>query len=192
MPQCDHEEADTRIIVHVRHAFKGGSESVLVRTVDTDVVVILVGKFHDLMTYNQRAVICVAFGMGRYFTLIDINTFCSALGETRSRSLPVFHAFTGCDCTFAFYGIGKPTAWKIWQSTCNDVTPALEHIATHPFEQLNISSKHFKKLERLTVLMYDKSSPLESVNETRMMLFPKSNLDNIPPTQVSRNVVIDY
>lgn len=67
MPQCDHEEADTRIIVHVRHAFKGGSESVLVRTVDTDVVVILVGKFHDLMTYNQRAVICVAFGMGRYF-----------------------------------------------------------------------------------------------------------------------------
>ena len=50
MGQCNHEEAHTRIIVHVRHALERGAESVLVRTVDTDVVMILVGKFHDLFS----------------------------------------------------------------------------------------------------------------------------------------------
>ena len=95
MGQCNHEEADTRIIVHVRHSLEGGAESVLVRTVDTDVVVILVGKLHDLLAYNRRAKIWVAFGMGRHYSLIDINTICLTLGE--SRALPVFHAFTGCE-----------------------------------------------------------------------------------------------
>ena len=50
MDDCNHEEADTRIMVHIRHALEQGAETVLVRTVDTDVVVILVGLFFDLVT----------------------------------------------------------------------------------------------------------------------------------------------
>ena len=67
MAQCNHEEADTRIVVHIRHALERGAQTVLVRTVDTDVVVILVGKLHDLLAYNQRAKVWVAFGMGATF-----------------------------------------------------------------------------------------------------------------------------
>ena len=188
MGQCNHEEADTRIIVHVRHSLEGGAESVLVRTVDTDVVVILVGKLHDLLAYNRRAKIWVAFGMGRHYSLIDINTICFTLGESKSRALPVFHAFTGCDCTSQFCGIGKMTAWRAWH--LSQVTPALEHIAAHPFQHLSVSSEKFQMLERFTVIMYDQSSPLISVNETRMMLFSKRNrdLDHIPPTQVKHSV----
>ena len=48
MGQCNHEEADTRIVVHARHALETGAESILVRTVNTDIVVILVGKLYDL------------------------------------------------------------------------------------------------------------------------------------------------
>ena len=44
MPPCNHEEADTRIVIHVLHALQSGCKSVVIRTVDTDVVVILVGK----------------------------------------------------------------------------------------------------------------------------------------------------
>ena len=36
---CDHEEADTRLLIHVADAVNGGHESIMVRTVDTDVVV---------------------------------------------------------------------------------------------------------------------------------------------------------
>ena len=39
---CNHEEADTRIIVHVRDAVQKGAKHISVRTVDTDVVVLLV------------------------------------------------------------------------------------------------------------------------------------------------------
>lgn len=172
MGQCNHEEADTRIVVHVRHALERGAESILVRTVDTDVIVILVGKLHDLLAYNTRAKVWVAFGMGRHFSFININRICSNLGEARARALPVFHAFTGCDCTSQFFGIGKVTAWKAWEVN-PQVTPTLEHISRNPFEAISINSESFKSLERMTIIMYDKSSPLESVNEARMSLFTK-------------------
>ena len=115
MGQCNHEEADTCIVVHIRQALEIGAESVLVRTVDTDVVVILVGKLHDLLAYNQLSKVWVAFGMGRHFSIININGVCSSLGGSKSRALPVFHDFTGCDCASQLCGIGKKTAWRAWE-----------------------------------------------------------------------------
>ena len=38
MLACNHEEADTCIVVHVMHALEQGMKTVLVRTVDTDVL----------------------------------------------------------------------------------------------------------------------------------------------------------
>ena len=52
---CDHEEADTRIVVHLVDALKKGQKTCLVRTVDTDVIVILIGKFYHLLTLNPNA-----------------------------------------------------------------------------------------------------------------------------------------
>jgi len=37
---CSHEEADTRIFIHVKHASARGLKKVLVKTVDTDVAVL--------------------------------------------------------------------------------------------------------------------------------------------------------
>ncbi|GFR92349.1 hypothetical protein ElyMa_004350800 [Elysia marginata] len=37
MGHCNHEEADTRIVVHLLHALQGGAKTVQVRTVDIDV-----------------------------------------------------------------------------------------------------------------------------------------------------------
>ena len=54
IPDCNHEEADTHIIVHLSHALLTGATG-LVRTVDTDVVVILLGKFADLLRVNPAA-----------------------------------------------------------------------------------------------------------------------------------------
>ena len=61
---CNHEEADTRLVVHVLHALEHGNKTVLVRTVDTNVIAILVGMFHDLIIVQLLADIWVAFGMG--------------------------------------------------------------------------------------------------------------------------------
>lgn len=48
MSACDHEEADSRICIHVQDAVRNGASKVLVRTVDTDVIVILVGIYFQL------------------------------------------------------------------------------------------------------------------------------------------------
>ena len=48
MTNCKHEEADTRVVVHILNALEQGMKSVQVRTVDTDVVIILAGAFYEL------------------------------------------------------------------------------------------------------------------------------------------------
>ena len=42
MSQCDHEEADTRICVHLQDALTKGTRNFLISTVNTDVIVVLV------------------------------------------------------------------------------------------------------------------------------------------------------
>jgi hypothetical protein len=46
---CTHEEADTRMFLHAKHAAIGGSKSINIVSSDTDVVVISVAVFDDLM-----------------------------------------------------------------------------------------------------------------------------------------------
>ena len=65
MPLNDHEEADTKIVLHLLNALKGGSSTCLVRTVDTDVVVILTGELSKLQSIYPTASIWVAFGTGK-------------------------------------------------------------------------------------------------------------------------------
>lgn len=110
MPQCDHEEVDTRLVVHIADALKKWLSTCLVRTVDTDVIVILIGKFPYVIAVNSDASIWVAFGVGKNFVFWHINTICSNLGEAKSTALPFFHSFTGCDTTSRFFRRGKRMA----------------------------------------------------------------------------------
>ena len=42
---CEHEEADTRMLLHVAHAARHGHSKVLIWTVDTDVVILFLSGF---------------------------------------------------------------------------------------------------------------------------------------------------
>ena len=52
MATCDHEEADTRMLVHMLDAVANDAITGLVRTVDTDVIVIFVGMLNHLLLVN--------------------------------------------------------------------------------------------------------------------------------------------
>lgn len=183
--KCNHEEADTRIILHILYVLQDGHSNVLVRTVDTDVVVLLIGHFHEIIGQYPLADIWVAFGMGKHFRHLNINTICNSLGECKSKALPLFHAFTGCDSTSSFSGRGKKSCWGAWKSypEATDVFIAMKE---NPFQPLSKSAPNFCILERLTVVIYDKTSSSSSVDEARRELFTRMNrsLENIPPTQV--------
>ena len=107
MDDCNHKEADTRIMVHIWHALEHGAETLLVRTVDTDVVVILVGLFFDLVTIQPSCDFWIAFGMGKNYRRYHINSIYESLEEPGSQALPIFHAFSGCDMTSAFKAKGR-------------------------------------------------------------------------------------
>ena len=80
-------------------------------------------------------------------------------------------------------------AWKSYP----EVTDVFLNMQEYPFKEMSYSLPHFQKLERLTVLMYDKSSQLHSVNTARRELFSKKgrSLENIPPTQVIENFQVN-
>ncbi len=111
IPQCDHEEADTQLIVHGANALSKGQSTCLVCTVDTDVVVILVGKFYYLTTLNSNATRYLGcFRLKKKLFYWHINTIChKAYGVRKDRwHCLFFHSFTGCD--------GKRLALEAWNS----------------------------------------------------------------------------
>jgi len=152
--------------------------------VDTDIVVVLTGMFHDLSHINSDVDLWVAYGVGKNYTHYSINAICARLGEPKSRSLPMFHAFSGCDTTSAFRGKGKKSFWQAWHAY-DAITNVFVHLATHPFEHVDLESETFKKIEQLVIIVYDKTSNLTNVNSARMELFSQKSqaVDKIPPTQ---------
>ena len=62
---CTHEEADTRIMLHVADAAEHGFKKIMVRTVDPDVVVILISHIQDILAQE----VWIAFGIVRITVL---------------------------------------------------------------------------------------------------------------------------
>ena len=60
-------------------------------------------------------------------------------------------------------------------------------LAGHPFQVLDADDDNFLKLERMIVSLYDRTSSLSSVNETRRELFCHKNraMDKLPSTKDS-------
>jgi len=104
---CDHEEADTRLFLHALHCAQSGHRKVLIRSVQTDVVVLAIAKFHDLSLEE----LWVAYGTKKHYKLILAHAIADSLGEEKARAFPFFHAFSGCDTLSSFSSIGKKTAW---------------------------------------------------------------------------------
>ena len=94
---CNHEEADTRLL-HPADASSTGCKQIMLRNVDTDVVVLSIALFNQINVTE----LWVSFGTGKNCTLIPVHAISKTLGPQKSMSLLMFHAFTGCDQTFFF------------------------------------------------------------------------------------------
>jgi len=60
MEQCNHEEADTRVLIDLLHALQTSSLG-MVRTRDTDVVVILLSNLHHIQALNTATETWISF-----------------------------------------------------------------------------------------------------------------------------------
>ncbi len=176
---CNHEEADYRLLLHCKDAYDKGHRRMLILASDTDVVAIAVSVASKL----QECQLFVRFGQGKNTRYIAAHEVAENLGPDKSSALLFFHAFTGCDQVSMFHGIGKKTAWDTWLEY-PEITATFKELATPTH---SIQKEQLQKLERYVVLMYSKSSPLNSVNDARLQLFSRSSrqIENIPPTQAA-------
>ena len=109
LQSCSHEEADTRMPIHVKYPMNCGLKTVPIRTVGTYVVVLAVANFQGLPNIQQ---LWIAFGTGKEFKYIPIHKIASTICPQFAKGLLFFHTFTGCDVTSYFTNRGKKSAWK--------------------------------------------------------------------------------
>ena len=116
----DHEEADTRIVLHARDAAVRGYHQVNVLCRDTNVLVLLLAHRQDLC--QEISMFFSTSRTKRYFAVHKIS-----LPEEKRKSLLAFHTITGCDTTSQSGGTGKQSALKILDSS----SKLNEHIGKH-------------------------------------------------------------
>lgn len=162
------EEADTRLLLHAADVQESGFHRTVISSPDTDVLVLLVHFCHvltpEVWMRTKRNNIAVH----------NIN-----LPTQVSRSLPAFHAFSGCDTTSQFAGHGKKGAWKLFSER------------PHLLEQITDASLTDEALalaEQFVVLLYGSTCcRLTSVDELRVRQLYSKPSEKLPPTRVGIN-----
>ncbi len=158
----NHEEADTKLLMHAKHAADDGITPVIIASEDTDVC-ILFTAYADVI--SEKGQVILKNHQKNRITFADIGSIQKVLGLDVCRALPALHAFTGCDSVSAFAGRGKIGAFK-------HVTAS--HTFTSLFSQLgedwSISEQSYKDLEKFTCILYG-ARDLDDVNECRYRIF---------------------
>jgi hypothetical protein len=160
---CTHEEAHTRILLHVAHCAKRGIMKIAIHTVDSDVVIISVGHFHDLHIEE----LWISFGVGNHFHHIPVRAITNSLQAKNSKAMMIFHAIGGCDSVSSFLGKEKKSVWSAW-SACPAVTSAFTTLSSQPEE---VDPQSMTELERFIIIMYGRTCTLSRVDEARKQLF---------------------
>ena len=86
---CTHEEGDTRMFLHVTDAVQCGFTRIIVRTVDTDVLVLAVSLVQQLQEQASEDIeLWVAFGSGTHLRYLAAHEIAEALDTMQRRTCP--------------------------------------------------------------------------------------------------------
>ena len=86
---CDHGEADTRLLLHTKHATPN-YDGIVIRSPDTDVFILLIGLKSSL-----DAAVYMDTGTGNNRRIISIDQLSEDIGPEMCSALIGFHSFTG-------------------------------------------------------------------------------------------------
>ena len=112
-----------------------------------------------------------------------MHDIAESIGTDKADGLLFFHAFSGCDIVSAFQGKGKKSAWQTW-NIFPEVTPVSRKLSSYP---VNLEDKDFDAIQKFVVMLYDKNSREENVNDCRLDLFARKQrtFDSIPPAKAA-------
>ena len=142
------EEADRRVFLHEldmrRHS---GILHVIIKTVDTDVVVLAVVLFSEL-NFNE---LWIEFRSQRNQVYYTVYAIYNSLGTEKPKGLWFFHAFAGCDQTSFFANCRKKSTQSTW---CNSDDATETFIKHSSISTIKAVKDAMPMLERFIVLMY--------------------------------------
>ena len=165
--QGNHEEADTRLILH---CINSNANTIVVTARDTDVLLLLVAHFEKMPSSK----VWMKAGTSKKQRYIPIHDVVQKLQEEipdLELVLP-FHSLTSCDTTSYFASHGKKTAWKIFK-TCPELLADVG--------KGEISQDIIDKAETFVCKMYGVEA--SSTNYCRSVLFRRCLApDTLPPT----------
>jgi hypothetical protein len=170
---CTHEEADTRMLLHVIHADRIFGEKrtkgrIIVKSSDTDVLVLCVHYFPSLQHTDELWFQTGAISStkdGRRF--IPVHDICNSIDPVIYKILPAVHAVTGCDTTPSMFGIGKRTVFKVLKDRPSDFID-LSSLADCDIDQSVYAAR------KLVARLYDQKEKLKAghvdLNKLRVRL----------------------
>ena len=103
---ADHEEADTRMLLHANHAAKD-SRNIIIRSDDTNVFAIALATADKV-----SATLYMMMGPSSNSRIVSVSALSRKLGCKISAAVIVMHCFTGCDTVSTFKGKGNIKAYK--------------------------------------------------------------------------------
>ena len=113
---CSQEEADTRMFLHVVDAIQSGFRKAIVRTVDTDVLVLAVALLNKLQALTGESIyLWVAFGTKVNLRYLAAHEIARSFVNGAALALPAFHAFTGVTPCRASMVKEKKKALDTWK-----------------------------------------------------------------------------
>ena len=170
------EEADTRMLLHAKHA-STDHEAIVILSEDTDVLVLSLGMYNDIS--QQLYIRCGTSNRMRY---IGIAKLGQSLGEETHSALIGLHSFTGCDSISAFGGKGKVSALKL-VAKGGRFQKAMANLGIN----WDLSEELFLLIQEFTCRMYAARSSITEVNEMRYQLFraKQGNIESgqLPPCE---------
>ena len=163
--QANHEEADTRLILHSLEAAREGYERVLVHSRDTDVFLLLT---HFL---PEAVEVWMIAGTAKKRKCYPVHLVSQRLTPAVRDNILGFHAITGCDSTSSFTGHGKRSCLKTFMKY-----PQLVKGVGRDGE--------LAEIEEFVCHLYGMPQQT-SINHARLQLFSKGkkSLEFLPPTR---------
>lgn len=171
-----HEEADTRIILHMIYEAQL-NKNILIKSVDTDVLLLLI-HFYSSRPTLQSVHLYMLLGHYKNKRVISVGEIVQNLGKKICSCLLSVHCLTGCDTTNAFFKIGKKTAFEVLKKNIDFLEPLSKLPLLPQTDGLQMATQF------VLFLYKNKDSTIQTLNDLRLRIATQTNKPSseLPPT----------
>lgn len=161
----EHKEADTKVIYHACNI--NYAANIVIRSVDTDIVAIMLGHMHHLQHDSH---VWILTGTANHLRYVNLTKIHAQLGGSICKSLPGFHAFTGCDHNPAFFRKGKLKPYKVMRKKIEYQEAFNKFGHSELFENIDEQQNIFNVIQKFICDVYNLDGIID-VDAARLQIF---------------------